>query len=577
VLNKLARMTNAGRSAGAGCGPPFMMTFSLGQKLALTLSGGLLLFVVNSLAIVSGLLHAPEGFLPAWIHRNADTAQYLTWINGLRHQFVIPDYHAPWQTDPGFFTGFAAMLAHITALTSLPANQALLLSHLLFYLLAAYGLILCLEVFTESTTQAILALLTSLCVVPFQSYLQLARNLFLQDTSRHEGMHDFVIASSDGLFHGIAASPIVTFGTAASLLALSQVGIYLRTNRKAALYTLAAIACIDTLIHPFEVWVILGASVGSFVLAGGRTWRQILRDTAILCIPVGVALSPYIWQVLHHDWIREVADLNHWNPGSPKHLLSILGPPSLLLLLAGKTLLDRRDKRLLPLKCWFTVTLVAVYIPQLPWTQHLLDGFHYVTALLLVGVAATSWLPKWALCTYPRITKGLLTTWLLASLIPHIQYRVISYIDGASPRPALLLSAVVSRDELAALQWMRANATPTDVVLAPADQAGWFAAVPMHSFGSHWLFSISYKEQSSFAGRFYGGRLADAFVWDALHSLGIRYVIVPNDSQAIRYVGSFSSRARFGDLCIYEVPGSALKTRQQVDRLLSLAFKQSTG
>jgi len=536
---------------------------SLRTLFVLSVIGGSLLFVVNSLAILAGVIGTPDGYAPSFVHRNEDTAQYLTWATALQQEPLIPNYHAPWRTEAGFFTVFASFLAILSRASNIPLSVLLLIFHFFSYILAAYALCLCLKVFTATVKEAVLVLLVALAVVPLHTNLGLFWNVALP-TPSYQGLFDFVYASSDGFFHGIAASPMVTFGTATALLALGMLGRYLQTGQRRYLYWTAAVVYVNALVHPFEVWVILGAAVLALAIRWRHCPRVLLVDVLVLIVPAGLGVLPYVWQVSRHDWIREVAERNRWYPGSPLRLMSTLGLPAILVLGFARDFLRRGSQPDLLLKSWYAVTLAAVYLPGLPWAQHLLDGFHYVTALLLVRLTTVNGLACFLWSRYPRVVGVGLAAWLAVCLIPHIQYRAISFSDGAAPQPRLLFSAVTSNDEAAVIRWMRANASPRDLVLAPIESAPWLATVPMHSLGSHWLFSISYRKQTSFLKAFHEGRLDENEARSILAACGMRFAVIRDTSPAVRYLRVYPMRAQIGELRVYETSGS-LRDRRDLE------------
>src|SRR5271157_5077926 len=64
---------------------------------------GLLLFLIHQAGAISAFLSSPPGYEPAWGVRNLDLPQYLTWITAARNSILLPDYHAPWLTEPALF------------------------------------------------------------------------------------------------------------------------------------------------------------------------------------------------------------------------------------------------------------------------------------------------------------------------------------------------------------------------------------------------------------------------------------------------------------------------------------------
>jgi hypothetical protein len=118
---------------------------------------------------------------------------------------------------------------------------------------------------------------------------------------------------------------------------------------------------------------------------------------------------------------------------------------------------------------------------------------------------------------------------------------------------------VAPKSELAVLAWLKQHANPSELVLAPSADAGWFATIPMHSFASHWLFSLTWGKQLGLSYKFYRGTFdrtaADAF----LREYGVRYAIVPDGSPAARYFPSPARGTHVGNVTIYEMPSFAMR------------------
>jgi hypothetical protein len=96
-------------------------------------------------------------------------------------------------------------------------------------------------------------------------------------------------------------------------------------------------------------------------------------------------------------------------------------------------------------------------------------------------------------------------------------------------------------------------------VLAPNEQAPWLAMVPMHSFASHWLLSLTYKEQQRLSDAFFRGELDMQSGPSVLSRFGIGFVVMPVDSPARQYLGAALERARVGQFVIFEVPGAHMR------------------
>jgi hypothetical protein len=81
----------------------------------------------------------------------------------------------------------------------------------------------------------------------------------------------------------------------------------------------------------------------------------------------------------------------------------------------------------------------------------------------------------------------------------------------------------------------------------------------MHSFASHWLYSITLLEQKRLSEAFYQGAL-DLSAADALLTgYGVRYAVIPNESPAQRYFSNQSPVIRIGSDAIYRMPNAAMR------------------
>src|SRR5262249_27753744 len=137
----------------------------------------------------------------------------------------------PWETEPGFFNPCFFAIARLSRLLQLDLRVGFHALHLSFYIFAAYSLSFALRVFTRSRTQVIAAFLLSICVVPVKSlaiFPAFVLGSYLW--RRLPCIYDFVWLTSDGFFHGLFQSPLVTFGTATTLLALALIGRYVQSN-----------------------------------------------------------------------------------------------------------------------------------------------------------------------------------------------------------------------------------------------------------------------------------------------------------------------------------------------------------
>jgi hypothetical protein len=121
--------------------------------------------------------------------------------------------------------------------------------------------------------------------------------------------------------------------------------------------------------------------------------------------------------------------------------------------------------------------------------------------------------------------------------------------------------AIAPAGEVATVKWLGANANPQDLVLATEDASPWMANAPVHSFASHWLFSLlwPYPNYRNLRNAFFSGGLSVSQGHELLEIIGARWVVVPDGSPANQYLDGAMQRARFGTYTVYEIPGAHMK------------------
>ena len=514
---------------------------------------GIALALINDLPVLSGYLYTPPGYVPLGISRLADFAQYVAWARGSQHSWLLPDYHAPWLSEPALFSAFASLIGRTSLLTGVDIIVLIQLFHLSAYILAVHALWFCITAFVTGWRQRLAVVLVAVAAVPLKALAIFPWILSgPQRPPNPPGLPEFVLTTSDGLLHGIVASPLVTFGTAGALAIMGFLARFWNTSRSRHLYAACAITLIVGLLHPFEVLVTTAAAVAALV--GERRWNGALRFRSNLVLGAATALSliPHLVLAHRHSWLARAHELNRWHPGPPVQLIMALGMPAVL----GLLLLSFPSRSKVPsdglLKLWFVIPLFLVYMPRAPWSQHFLDGFHYATALLVVLQAGRLVWRRWILWSAA-------VTLLPLAVCAQIVYRVQSFQGG--PKPDGFFSAIMPASEQALIAWLRNHSRFDDLLLAPPERAAWAATVPIHSFASHWLFSLTFAQQRQFSEAFYQGNLEPARVRDAFTCYGIRYVVVPKESGAARYLtgGLAIQRAAFDDVVLYESPGNSMR------------------
>ncbi|MGZ4789182.1 MAG: hypothetical protein ACXVZX_11750 [Terriglobales bacterium] len=528
---------------------------------------GALLYVINNLGSMHAVFVAPAGYVPFGLTRDSDVAQYLTWINGLCHGWLLPNYHAPWTTAPGLFVPGLYPVAILNRLLPLSSVAWFQIFNLLAYVCVAYALVFACRTFCDTRAQSVWGFVFALACVPVAALPGVARLLRVLPLGpavfgSTGGVSEFTLVS-DGFLHGLSAWPLIAFGTCFLVLGMALLARYCDTQEPRWLRWLAIVSFVSALVHPFEVFVLVTVSAIVFLRIGG-TARQTLTRLLSVVVPAGVGFLPYAVEANRFDWVHRVSLANCSLPlVMPSRVIAAIGLPAILALVLLFLGFPRRsDNKTLILKAWFVATFVLLYVPGLPFPLHMLDGIFFCIGLLVVG-QLKDLLAGQRLLSRPAayIVATVLLGWML---VPHLTLRAQAWRDAVNPKSngvTTFPAGIAPADEPATIAWLRANASPDDLVLATEDEAPWIATAPIHSFASHWLFSFEDTRPADMAVReqFFRGELAPPVAELFLEIIGARFVVLPDASGAIRYVQSAKLRVHFGSSSIYELPGQHMK------------------
>jgi hypothetical protein len=520
---------------------------SLLLRLACGAGLGLILFVLHQLGAISGALAPPRGYEPAWAVRNLDIPQYITWLTAGRSHVLLPDYHAPWITEPALFQPLFLLAGRIP-LTPLAAYQ---LASLLLYMAAGAALIYANSVFCPRLERY--ALLASACALPFP-LLGLAIGKVLHSTVLSlfgiEGMLDYSYETADGLFRGgLSGTLTLSTGTASVLLCMAMLARHVQTGERRYAQALVALTFLSALLHPFEVLLIAAASAVPLLLAHRvRVWIAV-------CVAGLAGMSPYLVLSARSQWVRDLGEqIQH--PVHPFSVLVNFGPTVVLAVyfLLIRFRMPRPEDHVL--QSWFLAAIALGNVPGVPFAPHLFNGFAYCAGFLLVRRLAVDRQIVPLLQRHRRLaTTAMAGVAALSAASCFLLYQQI-WNDGRRADPEWLLSAVRPVSEAPVLSWLRSHVASDSLVLSPGELAPWIAAIPLPSFASQDFSSITYSEQHRLAEAFYRG---DDVQRDLIEAYGVRIAVVPDSSSALQRLHGAVLRESIGPWRIYEFPDARMK------------------
>jgi hypothetical protein len=517
---------------------------------------GTLLCLVNHVGVIAGIAAPPPGYQPAYYLRNLDVPQYVTWMELARTHWLLPNEHAPWQTEPALFQPIFI----IAARTGLPTIVAYYGLQLLLYWLAAYALILAAQTFMKTRRAMLYSALVVLGALPLRLLgWTAAKALGLPAVVQlvlSYGLVEYGYDSADGLARGgLSNSMLLTFGTAMTLFAFTNLAKFVTDGRRRYYYWLLACVFLDGLFHPFEIFVITAAAVWPLWKAARK------RECCWLFVAAGAGMLPYLIETMRFSWVRDLSQISTWKMGSPAWVLLVYGIPAMLIcwLMLARFRVERPEDDVL--QSWFLCAAVLPMIPLVPSAMHTFDGYVYAVGFLLVRKAQSDKLISKLFSEHRGAMRLALAGWGVVSALTLGSAYVQLWKDGKSANPEFL-SAVAPSDEVAMLAWMKANLPRDRLVLAPEAMAPWVAAIPMHSVGSHDLFSVTYQAQRDLASHFYQGQPLRG---DLIDGFGVSYVIAPAGAPIALEGGKLLHQE--ASLRLYEVPGERMKPYPGIEHL----------
>jgi hypothetical protein len=522
--------------------------------------GGLLLFLLTYAGVLHAIVAPPPGYQPAFSEQTLDMGAYYSWLADSETRWLLPNRHVPYTTEPALFQPTILLIAKSARLLHIHPMAVFYVLQILTFIGGVYALLFCGQTYLKTRGEAIAAACIVVCSLPFFMYLYGVRDLLpLPKELGMLGVVAYAYQSSDGLFRaGLSNGPNLTFGTMTMLLAFGYLGRFVQSWRHADFVGLSICAFANALFHPFEVYVFVITAVATIAVLRyqeGRL-RSVLPLAGILFASTAIGMMPYLVQTARSQWLKDASDSNQFL-SSPAFVLAYFGLPTFAvayLLLLRWRMKENID---LVLRLWVLISCLLLLVPAIPCGIHLFDGYVYGQAFLLVRRARQD--AKLPLI-FQRLRRPALG--LAYGLVAFSTFTIGAmwfqiYRDGVSPEPDFL-NAIQSNDEARMLAWLKSNAPPETLVLAPDRLAPWIPSVSLNTFGSHDVLSVRYEEQIKLLAALYSGKVPSDQVQAFLQQYGFRYAIVPTGAKLAAELPGVPIQ-RFGRLDLYEFPGGAMK------------------
>jgi hypothetical protein len=523
------------------------------KRLAAAFSLAVILFALHHAGVISGAIAPPAGYEPAWVVRNLDVPQYLTWLNASRSTALLPDYHAPWQTEPALIEP----LFWIAARIPLPPIAACYALHFALYIAVAFVLLYACSVFCPGR-ETWFAFAMILCAIPWRLYgwlfASLAGSIKWQAIFA-PGLIDYGYDTADGLFRGgLSNSPTLTIGTLTVVLAMVLLTRYLESPSRKILAALCATAFLSALLHPFEIFLIIPAAAVPLIL------HRRVRAWIAIAIAGAIGIAPYIIQSARSAWVRDAGEMIK-SSFHPFFLLADFGPPCLLCVYLLAIRFRMPEPRDLVLRSWFITVPILLITPGVPFALHMLNGFAYATAFLLVRRISIDKQIHPLLSRHKRTAYEILATVVAISLAAIASFEIQIWRDGRRADP-LLLNSIRPTAEAELLDWLKSNTTANELIISPPDLAPWVATIPRVSFASHDFFSITYARQRDEVEKLLRGEINPHTL---VETYGASIYIIPASSPAIARMPAEAQT--IGPWRIYKFENAKMKPYPGLDAL----------
>lgn len=433
-----------------------------------------------------------------------DHAQYWSWITASRHGLFISNTMSPEPNPPTFMQPLMWCWAQVQAATGM-SFAAIMQA----WRLVAIGLVVSATAAFVRTFLADDATRKSAAVMILVGAgvgWMLVIVKFALGLADVPFPHD-IFTAEPNTFFGMFAYPYLPM--AQGLVVFTLVGVWRAHVRRAWLPAVMAAVCALALAlsHAYDLLPIYAtiAVTWCWIVVRDRQLPVAFTGAAALVAIASAPVAFFYRQLTTDDpmWreiLAQYPNAGVWTPPH-LHLVVLMGLPLVLALvtLAGRRLRDDGQRFLV---AWFVSGLVLMYVPTV-YQIKMLTGWQFPVAAL----AALAWqahvaprVSGWAQ-RFGRLGAVAPVALLVLLVVPTNLYlfawRLVELRRHERPY-------FMPRTDLAALEWLGANATKDDVVLAPLELGQFVPNLGQsRAVVAHWAMTVRYFERRDAAARFF--------------------------------------------------------------------------
>jgi hypothetical protein len=493
--------------------------------------------VLTSLPYLYGYLSSPPDrqFMGLMLDV-PDHGQYLSWWRGFQSSLLISNKLTPEANEPFFFNLLWWVLAQISRWTGLgyaPVYQAFRWIAGGSFLWVAYRLM---AQFLPDVSQR----RTAFLLVTFSSGLGWVLVVLKYTLSKGELLFPLDVYIAEGnSFLCILGYPHFAF--AAAFIALTFEFIWRGWKEEQTKYMVIAgvLALLLGWMHAYDLLLIYGI-MGTFALLvwwkrRAFPWRLFWGGVIVFALSCSGAIYSVVLTTVDPLWeevLAQFANAGVYTP-SPPHLVILFGF-SLIVAAAtwvGLAWRKRWSEENLFVMGWFLAGAVLNYIPT-DFQIHLLNSWQ-IPMMILVTKGLYEFIApviaQWKFRIWnlefgigDRAKRLIVVAFALAVLPTNVYLWAWRFVDLERHNYPFYLH----RDDVAALDWLRENTSPDDVVLCSLTVGQYVPALSGNTaFLAHWAQTVDFYDKRNRVARFFDAAAPDEERAETVRAFGVGYVL----------------------------------------------------
>jgi uncharacterized membrane protein len=286
-------------------------------------------------------------------------------------------------------------------------------------------------------------------------------------------------------------------------------------------------------MHAYDLLIVY-AVMGTFALLvwwkrRAFPWRLLWGGVIVCALSCSGAVYSMVLTTVDPLWkevLAQFANAGVYTP-SPPHLVILFGLPLIVAVAAGVGLARKKrwSEENLFVTAWFVAGAALNYVPT-DYQIHMLNSWQIPMMILatigLFGLAPIAAARLGNLKRSPdAVSRLVVAAFVLAVLPTNLYLWTWRFVELARHDYPYYLS----RDEVAALDWLREHTSPDEVVLSSITVGQYVPALSGNTaFLAHWAQTVDFYAKSERVARFFDAGVGDDERMETLRTLDVAYV-----------------------------------------------------